>query len=451
MTQKIIDLLAKLPENLKTDIGLYIALGLTLVVFIVGLIMSLASSGDLSKFKTCAAIAIKGNTPQSINAGMQRMPVKVKKLYKRAMVTGAKPSDVVNIDAAVNTPYNNSAVAKLPATVLIATAIAMGAGVGTAAVFAGSFTAVSGVVILLTAILGGLLALISSAIAKSAYKSAVKSYDALMDVLDAMRKNGGTVGASAPQAEEEESKVIHSKSDFDGPSSITVEIDDGAEKEAEPVQPEQQTYEPVYEQPEAYTPPVYEQPEQAQYVPPVEQEVQPVYEQQAQAVIIEQPAMSEAEIRAKAREEALAAARAEQAERAKAQQAARANAQSAAAQAQGGATTAQQASRAAAAQRLEELKAQREAQLKAQREAQAHAQAQAKAQSAAKPSVSAEDVIARIEKINQEGATLPVMKEVAMLLQQERAKPENKTPEQQKKLNEALSKLLKAMSAANKK
>ena len=106
------------------------------------------------------------------------------------------------------------------------------------------------------------------------------------------------------------------------------------------------------------------------------------------------------------------------------------------------------AAKAAAQKRLEELRAQREAQLKAQREA--AAQARATAQANATMSASAENVIEQIEQIDRNGAPLPVMKEVAMLLQKERAKPENKTPEQQKKLNEALSKLLKAMSAANK-
>lgn len=82
----------------------------------------------------------------------------------------------------------------------------------------------------------------------------------------------------------------------------------------------------------------------------------------------------------------------------------------------------------------------------------AQAQAQAQAQTAAPAGTSsADDVIARIEKIDREGAPRETMREVATLLQKERAKPENKTPEQQKKLNEALSKLLKAMSAASRK
>lgn len=94
------------------------------------------------------------------------------------------------------------------------------------------------------------------------------------------------------------------------------------------------------------------------------------------------------------------------------------------------------------------------AQARAQ-QAQAQAQAQA-AQPKAQPqqpkgSSGADDVIARIEAIARDGAPRETMREVATMLQKERAKPENKTPEQQKRLNEALSKLLKAMSAASKK
>ncbi len=96
------------------------------------------------------------------------------------------------------------------------------------------------------------------------------------------------------------------------------------------------------------------------------------------------------------------------------------------------------------------------AQMRAQ---QAAAQAQAQAQQTPPPPPpvqpqaapsSADDVIARIEQIDREGAPRETMREVATLLQKERAKPENKTPEQQRRLNEALSKLLKAMSAATK-
>lgn len=149
---------------------------------------------------------------------------------------------------------------------------------------------------------------------------------------------------------------------------------------------------------------------QAEYVSAQEQVTpEPVYaaEPQAQPIYEEPPVMatpqeSDEEIRRRAREEALARARAAQAE--------------------------QQAQAAQAAR--------------------AYAQAQAQTASS---SSSADSVIAQIEKIDREGAPRETMREVATLLQKERAKPENKTPEQQKRLNEALSKLLKAMSAASKK
>ena len=144
---------------------------------------------------------------------------------------------------------------------------------------------------------------------------------------------------------------------------------------------------PVYEEQPQQ---VYAEP-QAAYAEPQQTayaEAQPVYEEQPQVVNVA-PQESDEEIRRKAREEALAQARAQQ-----------------------------QA-------------------------------AQPKAAPAG--GTSADDVIAQIEKIDRDGAPRETMREVATLLQRERAKPENKTPEQQKKLNEALSKLLKAMSAASRK
>lgn len=109
------------------------------------------------------------------------------------------------------------------------------------------------------------------------------------------------------------------------------------------------------------------------------------------------------------------------------------------------------ARRKAKEEAVAKIRAQQEEQARA-RQAQTAAQ-QPQPQAAAKPqggSSSADAVIAQIEKIEREGATREVMRDVATLLQKERAKPENKTPEQQKRLNDALSKLLKAMSAAAK-
>lgn len=95
----------------------------------------------------------------------------------------------------------------------------------------------------------------------------------------------------------------------------------------------------------------------------------------------------------------------------------------------------------------------REEALARAREQQAQAQAQAQAQPQARAqatSSSVDAVVARINQIEREGATREAMRDVATQLQKERAKPENKTPERQKQLNDALSKLLKAMSGAKK-
>lgn len=57
-----------------------------------------------------------------------------------------------------------------------------------------------------------------------------------------------------------------------------------------------------------------------------------------------------------------------------------------------------------------------------------------------------EDIIHRINNID--GASITVMKEVADLIQKERQKPENKTPEQKQKLDDAMLKLINAIKSA---
>lgn len=60
-----------------------------------------------------------------------------------------------------------------------------------------------------------------------------------------------------------------------------------------------------------------------------------------------------------------------------------------------------------------------------------------------------EDIVVQIERIATAGASKNTMLEIAKLLQAERAKAENKSPDRQKRLNSALAKLLKALSTAN--
>ena len=394
IVEQIAKILENIPEAIRGDFGIYVGAAIAVLTFLVALVSGFVGKGELSKFVSLARAAVKDGTQAGINASMQKMPAKVKKLYKRAMMTGAKPSDIIGVDAAVFMPYTRSGISKLPLATAVGTFIGACAGFGFASAF--KLEEKTGVTLAVVCILGGILTIVAAVVSSLSFKGAMKAYDNLTELLD-----GARPGSAQAVSEREETNAQDKESYADGNSYATYSSSEAR---------------PVYGQGQAeYESPAYEQ--QAQYAEPVTApESQPAsYERE--------------EERAKAREEALAAQRAEQEERER--QAA--------------------AEKAAAAQkRLEELRAQREAQLKARRQAQAQQNAGAHAANG-EPAVTTEDVIARIDRIDAEGASLASMKEVAMLLQKERVKPENKAPEQQKKLNEALSKLLKAMSAAQKK
>ena len=62
------------------------------------------------------------------------------------------------------------------------------------------------------------------------------------------------------------------------------------------------------------------------------------------------------------------------------------------------------------------------------------------------PKEGVEAIIAKINEVRANGASVETLQEIARLLQREREKPENKTAAQQRRLNEALAELLRAMS-----
>ena len=59
---------------------------------------------------------------------------------------------------------------------------------------------------------------------------------------------------------------------------------------------------------------------------------------------------------------------------------------------------------------------------------------------------SVDEIIRKINEVRNNGASIQTMQQIAMLLQKEREKKENKTVAQQRRLNEALAELLRAMS-----
>ncbi len=382
--------------GLTPEYWLYILLGVVALAFFVSVIAGFAG-GDFVKIKKLMNAVVKN--PSTAVASMKKMPVSVKNQYRRARVSGVKPSDLVTENDCVTVPYARSLASKIWLVTLVATVLC--AAIGFFVCYAMEYASLSGVaglaeavegdgetppaavvtavysapalVALTVLIAGGIFTFIGAVVGCGVKSGALKTYAKFARALD------GDAPVSAAS--------------MNGAAAQTVA--GGADRASE--QPQFVNAEPQYAQAEDPTPvyaetPMYAEP-QAQYVEP-----EPVA---AEPVIAAEPQESEEELRRRAREEALA--------QAKAQQAAM--------------------------------------QQKAAQQAQAQA-AQQQAQTAA-PS-SADDVIAQIEKINREGAPRETMREVATLLQKERAKPENKTPEQQRKLNEALSKLLKAMAASKK-
>ncbi len=436
--------------KLSPDAWLYILLAVVAVAFAVSLVLGLLT-GEFKRIKSLMkSVAAK---PDGAIAYMKQMPVGVKKNYRRArtvQVGGINPSDFLSQEDCVESPYRRSLISKVWLVTFVATVIAAAiafvvAPLAVQAVLAmvesGSLAAdkvddavlMNATYLMPTVILivGGLLTLIGGIIGRVVRSGAVKAYEAFLPALDGKQQRQAAM--STPQATQDiafdrqpEHEPVNANTAYAAQSAEVYEA-------AEPV------VEPVY-----HDEVIAEQPmHMGGYEPIVEEPtVAPVVE----PVVMAEPMESEEEIRRKAREEAIARARQEQEMRAQAEAAAQAAAQ---AQAQAAAQAAAQAQAQAAAQAAAQAQAQAAAQAAAQAQAQAAAQA-AQHQSAPTTS-SADDVIARIEKIDREGAPRETMREVATLLQKERVKPENKTPEQQKKLNEALSKLLKAMSAASRK
>ena len=375
--EKIADLLGKM----NGLVLLAAALGIVLVVFVIGLIAALG--GELGKFKRLAKKAIAKPTAANFQQTAKDMPVRVRKQYKKAKQSGEKPSDVITVDACVYRPFRSSAAARFPGAVMAAGILAallsfflmsyvkptkmMNVEKGTMYYYLIPDMVTVGVM---------LLRLFAGLISSAVLKSGVRVYTKYVDTLDANLHGGAAREEEQPQREEQRDEVpfvrpdetpVHAdtyEATFDAPTHISVELADEEEEQPEQSAPQATVFEPVAEQQE-----------------------------------------SEAEMKARARAEAMARMRAEQ-----------------------------QAAQAKAA-----------------------AQAEPEPVIAAEPEPapaglsSADEVIARIDRITKEGATLAQMKEVALQLQKERAKPENKTPECQQKLNKALAALLKSMSGVSRK
>lgn len=396
------DKVAEILGKLNGMILLIAALGIVAVVFVLGVVFALG--GDLGKFKKVAKKVIKEPTLNNCNATAKELPIRARKQYKTVKQTGCKPDDAITPDACVYAPFKESAAAHMPGAVMAAGILAILFSFFAAPFVKESAAGNLNIVYVLPAVVtaGVMIFRLAAGLVSSAIlKSGMKAYNGYVGVLGKVLSGGGAAAHeagndSAPAYEHSTGEPRAYDATFDAPERITVELaEEENEVKAEPVT------ETVAE---------------------------------AETVVMAEPVEDEAAQKARARAEAMAAARAEQAA-----------AQAAAAQA------AQAAAQAAAQKAAEQAAAQAAAHATAAQAQPVHSNpAPAQAATSAATS-SADEVIARIETIKREGAPITAMKEVALALQKERAKPENKTPEMQRKLNEALAALLKAMSSANKK
>lgn len=385
------------------DYVLYALLGLQVVLFVVGVVCTFLN-GELNSVTKLAKQYLRGQIAGE-TAVMKAMPVKLKKLYKRARKSGAKPSDTMTAEACVLTPYALSFASKFTAYTAISTVLVALVGLGVGGMIEGGLGGSTLVIVACTAALGAILTAVAALLARTVRVGAYKTYLAFIDKLDGDDMSVPETPMSAESYQPNAAQEAYAQADAYRDEPITQEYAQAEPVTQDYVQPEaypqtdMQPEQPVYAQAEVGN--TFAPSESITYEPDLETET-PV------AAPVEQPAEDPAAAKARARAEAIARMQAEQAQ------------------------------------------IRREQQTQAAAQAQAQAEAARAAVEAKANTVSTEDVIARIEQISNEGAPLATMKEVALLLQKERAKPENKTPESQRKLNEALSKLLKAMSAARK-
>lgn len=385
------------------DYVLYALLGLQVVLFVVGVVCTFLN-GELNSVTKLAKQYLRGQIAGE-TAVMKAMPVKLKKLYKRARKSGAKPSDTMTAEACVLTPYALSFASKFTAYTAISAVLVALVGLGVGGMIEGGLGGSTLVIVAFTAALGAILTAVAALLTRTVRVGAYKTYLAFIDKLDGDDMSVPETPMSAESYQPNAAQEAYAQADAYRDEPITQEYPQAEPVTQDYVQPEtypqtdMQPEQPVYAQAEVGN--TFAPSESITYEPDLETET-PV------AAPVEQPAEDPAAAKARARAEAIARMQAEQAQ------------------------------------------IRREQQTQAAAQAQAQAEAARAAVEAKANTVSTEDVIARIEQISNEGAPLATMKEVALLLQKERAKPENKTPESQRKLNEALSKLLKAMSAARK-
>ena len=454
----MIDSLIEALSGISADVWTFIALGLVGVTFI-AIVVTMFVAGDVNKFKKAAKILIMAPDPKTANLSAKKMPVKVTKLYKRVKVTGEKPGDVIGIDACINTPYNMSVASKFWIIVLIVSVFCAIMAAGGAYIYAGALAA-SAVAFTVVGAAGLLFTVLAAVLGTVFYKGAVKVYDQYITALDSISKDGNFDNVDLGPDEvvvKADKKAATDKPKTDAQVSWAQELDvkvdsapfivaDGAadgvdfeplvanaqeqeQQDGDFVQPPLQeeviedSQDQSQEQTDSFGSMTYSstymfEGDEQETSKPLNSFSRPDSGVRLEDMVVTPPPppppppimpvrtpppQSAADVRARVEEARL--------ERQKAAQSA-------------------QMSRPASI---------------------SYGYVPPQANANAGLPASAASILAQIDKVSTEGASLVVMKDIAQKLQAERAKPENKTPEISKKLSEGQVKLIKAMSTAMKK
>ena len=182
----MLNLITDIVTALESDIWLFIALGIIALGFVASMVLTFVG-GDVNKFKKAAKGFIVNPTRENAAATAQNMPVKVTRLFKRMIATDERPSEAISADSAVYAPYQATFAPKAPILMLVISVFAsllVLATVGFVAVSTGLAYA------FVTAVAGLIFTVVQLVVSNIHYKGCVKTYNDYIDALEGLTPDG---------------------------------------------------------------------------------------------------------------------------------------------------------------------------------------------------------------------------------------------------------------------
>jgi len=443
MTQIFIDIISAL----RYDFWFYIGLGVVVLGLIIGLVLTFVG-GDVNKFKKHAKSFITNATHENASASAKLMPTKVSRAFNRHRATGERPGDAIGIDACVYAPYQATFASKAPLLVLITSifgTLLAAAGVFISNAFAyyypyglvdySSALLIAVAYAAIIALAGLLVSIIMLVISNVYYKGAVKAYNDYIDALEKLSKGGNydapALVTSMPVTQDIEPAVEDIP--VAGSDSFNFGVNYATTQERMASTQEEGYYAPAQ--------PQYDFSEQSQNTverePAVETPMQNAFASEAH-ITQDFPVQNGAAtfgmangfdpyVAATPVEPSMTIPRSAE-------------------------TTPVDIPKTKERQAIDDMRERVEKARAARTSTYGPTVTKAPNGARARQGVtgSADELLQKISRAIEDEAPLATLKELALKLQQERAKPENKTPEKQKKLSETQIKLMRAMTGAMK-